>query len=78
MSKFPLYLRMAMSVLLVVTVTTSCVTGSKQCKSSTMYVSVRDGFIGTNAFPTPIEGLRELGVTAVEVTLGRESGVRAD
>jgi len=44
---------------------------------SGMYVSVRDVFLGPNTFPTPIEGLRALGVEDVEVALGRDYGVRA-
>lgn len=42
-----------------------------------MYVSERDVFLGTNNFPTPIEGLRALGVDALEVNLGRDFGMRA-
>jgi sugar phosphate isomerase/epimerase len=45
--------------------------------ASGMYVSIRDGFLGENMFPTPIEGLRDLGINAVELNLGRDFAVRA-
>jgi sugar phosphate isomerase/epimerase len=44
---------------------------------SGMCISIRDGFLGTNTFPTPVEGLRALGVDAIELNLGRDFGVRA-
>jgi len=45
--------------------------------TSGMYVSIRDGFLGDEIFPTPIEGLRRLGVDAIELNLGRDFSVRA-
>lgn len=44
---------------------------------SGMFVSMRDAYIGSEEFATPIEGLRHLGVDAVEVNLGRDFAVRS-
>jgi sugar phosphate isomerase/epimerase len=44
---------------------------------SGIFVSIRDPYIGPDYFPTPIEGLRQLGINAVEVALGRDFTVAA-
>jgi len=44
---------------------------------SGMYVSMRDDYLTKKEFPTPIEGLRRLGVDAVEVRLERDFSVAA-
>lgn len=41
-----------------------------------MCISIRDGYLGDNTFPTPIEGLRHLGLDAVELNLGRDFAVQ--
>ncbi len=41
-----------------------------------MYVSLRDSMLGENTFPTPLEGLRHLGVDALELNLSRDFSVR--
>jgi sugar phosphate isomerase/epimerase len=43
---------------------------------SGIFISIRDHYIGETIFPTPIEGLRKLGIDAVELNLGRDFGVR--
>ncbi len=72
MQKSSLYQKIIITLLFVIIAGTS-----GAADPSGMYVSVRDVFLGTNAFPTPIEGLRELGVTALEVNLGKDYGIRA-
>ena len=42
-----------------------------------MYVSVRDSMLGSDVFPTPIEGLRRLGVNAIELNLNHDFSVAA-
>ena len=42
-----------------------------------MYVSVRDSMLGPDVFPTPIEGLRKLGVNAIEINLNHDFSVAA-
>ena len=42
-----------------------------------MHVSIRDGYVADTVFPTPIEGLRHLGLDAVEINLGRDFAVQA-
>lgn len=54
-----------------------CASYSKTKYPSGMFLCIRDVFLGKNNFPTPIEGLRTLGVDTVEVNLGRDYGVRA-
>ena len=44
---------------------------------SGMYVSIRDPYLGLDYFPTPVEGLRQLGINAVEVALSRDFTVAA-
>lgn len=44
--------------------------------NSGMCISIRDGYLGEKAFPTPIEGLRHLGLDAVELNLGRDYAVQ--
>jgi len=42
-----------------------------------MYISIRDGIVMHAKYPTLAEGLRELGVQAVELSYGRDRGVIA-
>ena len=42
-----------------------------------MYVSMRDAYLGTDYFPTISEGLKQLGINAVEMTLTRDFTVAA-
>ncbi len=44
---------------------------------SGMYVSMRDAYLGPDYFPTVAEGLKQLGVNAVEVSLARDFTVGA-
>jgi sugar phosphate isomerase/epimerase len=44
---------------------------------SGMYVSMRDAYMGTDYFPTIAEGLKTLGINAVELTLTRDFTVAA-
>jgi sugar phosphate isomerase/epimerase len=44
---------------------------------SGMYISIREGLLRDHVFPSPIEGLQRLGVDAIELSLGRDFGVRA-
>jgi sugar phosphate isomerase/epimerase len=42
-----------------------------------MYVSLRDSMLGEKTFPTILDGMRHLGVDALELNLGRDFAVRA-
>jgi sugar phosphate isomerase/epimerase len=42
-----------------------------------MFVSIRDGILSEKVFRTPLEGLRFLGVDAIELALARDFSVRA-
>jgi len=42
-----------------------------------MFVSVRDSMVSKHVFPTQIEGLRRLGVQAIEINLGHDFSVNA-
>lgn len=42
-----------------------------------LYPSIRDVFLGANTFPTVAEGLKQLGLDAVEVNLGRDFSVQS-
>jgi sugar phosphate isomerase/epimerase len=37
-----------------------------------LFVSIRDAYIGAKYFDTPIQGLKELGIDAIEMELGRD------
>ena len=41
-----------------------------------MYISIRDAFLGTNVFPSPVEGLKRLGIDAIELNLKRDFSVQ--
>ena len=43
-----------------------------QATPSGMYTSIRDAFLGDNVFPTAVEGLRRLGINAIELNLSRD------
>jgi sugar phosphate isomerase/epimerase len=43
---------------------------------SGMFLSMRDGYIGPDTFPSLVEGLRHLGIDALELNLGRDFAVQ--
>jgi len=45
--------------------------------ASGMYLSIRDGYIGPDTFPSVVEGLRHLRIDAMELNLGRDFSVQA-
>jgi sugar phosphate isomerase/epimerase len=45
--------------------------------ASGMFLSMRDGYIGADTFPTLVDGLRHLHIDAVELNLGRDFGVQS-
>ncbi len=64
------------ALILTVLIAAAVAAGAAPAAESGMYVSVRDGMVGANVFPTPIEGLKHLGVDAVELNLGRDFSVQ--
>ncbi len=64
------------ALVLTVLIAAAAVAGAAFAAESGMYVSVRDGMVGANVFPTPIEGLKHLGVEAVELNLARDFSVQ--
>lgn len=50
---------------------------AQQKPASPMFVSIREGILTENVFKTPLEGLRALGVDAIELALARDFSVRA-
>ena len=65
-------------VFLLLTGITYSVAAQSTAKTPTgMYVSVRDSMLGPDVFPTPIEGLRKLGVNAIELNLNQDFSVGA-
>ncbi len=70
-------LRMIASVAVMTAILFAGTAAPASAADSGMYVSMRDAYLGPDIFPTPIEGLRRLGVTAVEVALSRDFTVAA-
>lgn len=64
------------ALVLTVLIAAAVVAKDALAAESGMYVSVRDGMVGANVFPTAIEGLKHLGVEAVELNLGRDFSVQ--
>ena len=66
-----------LSALLIMGIAFPAAAGSNSHTPTGMYVSVRDSMLGSDVFPTPLEGLHQLGVNAIELNLNHDFSVNA-
>lgn len=60
----------------IVLISAAVMAGAAPAADSGMFVSVRDCMVGGNTFASPIEGLKHLGVDAIELNLARDFSVQ--
>ncbi|HPO16326.1 MAG TPA: sugar phosphate isomerase/epimerase family protein [Candidatus Hydrogenedentes bacterium] len=70
------YMPVNSRIALIVLISAAVMAGAALAADSGMYVSVRDGMVGGDTFASPIEGLKHLGVDAVELNLARDFSVQ--